>query len=549
MSVDCVLRAGRISKLMTFGAPESGTSDNVRIPSIVILGADALLAARPATPIQLAHACMQVGYHTVVPASWGDELIAAASLRALRHHGHLPAIQCSCPHVADRLLSAGTDLRPFLLSLVSPPVALARYLRAVHSPQKLHITYVGQCPGAKDESIDARLTPDDLLGIFADHHVAIEQQPDYFDSVIPPDRRRYRSQPGGLPIAEMLWSADGNGSVAARSLVEIFGDELPVELAQHLLAGKPALIDVAPALGCVCSGAADNVDPLRARARISELEPPRASHPILDETIVAETAVSVPVAARSAIDLVSASTAPVGVVAELSAPNAPAPFGDEESAGIPTLSRREIESVLSDHPMHGSRRYSPARGVARLSSVGLPTARAADGRQLPRTYVARRRSPTRLNRTTPPDAAAPIASTAELPRATDASSLAAQHEPARSAAPTVDSPATNMAEPVAPIASPIEMPPTSVTEPPAARRSAPVRHVDEERDNNSRFAERTVALPVTRQSDGRPREEILPKQAGDRPVMQLLTLGLLISMIVLVSVTVGVLVGRWMTQR
>src|SRR3982751_4037794 len=241
MYVDAYARRKDARGSMTFAAPDSATTNSMRIPSIVVLGADALLAALPATPIQLAHACALAGYHQVVPASWGDELIALASLRALRDHAHMPAIQCSCPYVAHRLLAVGTDLRPFLVSLVAPPVVLARYLRAVYEPRKLRITYVGRCPGAADESIDARLTPEELLATFADHHVTLEEQPDAFDSVIPPDRRRFRSQPGGLPTAEMLWrnNAEGGGGAGVpRSLVELYGDELPVELAQHLLAGK-----------------------------------------------------------------------------------------------------------------------------------------------------------------------------------------------------------------------------------------------------------------------------------------------------------------------
>src|SRR5437763_16779259 len=139
---------GEDLQIMTFGANGSATPNNVRIPSIVILGADALLAALPATPIQLAHACMLAGYQNVVPISWGDELIAAASLRALRVHGQLPAIQCSCPHVAHRLLAVGSDLRPFLLSVVAPPVVLPPSLRCVRSRGALGVTYVGRCPVA-----------------------------------------------------------------------------------------------------------------------------------------------------------------------------------------------------------------------------------------------------------------------------------------------------------------------------------------------------------------------------------------------------------------
>src|SRR5436305_6674271 len=203
---------------MTFGAPDSATSNNARIPSIVILGTDAILAALPATPIQLAHACMLAGYQTVIPASWGDELIAVASLRELRHHGQLPAIQCSCPYVAHRLLAVSTDLRPFLISLVAPPVVLARYLRAAQAHGKLRITYVGRCPGAADEAIDARLTPDELLAIFADRAIVLDEQPQVFDSVIPPDRRRFCSQPGGLPTPETLRSAGANNGGGGRTL-------------------------------------------------------------------------------------------------------------------------------------------------------------------------------------------------------------------------------------------------------------------------------------------------------------------------------------------
>jgi hypothetical protein len=72
---------------------------------------------------------------------------------------------------------------------------------------------------------------------------------------------------------------------------------------------------------------------------------------------------------------------------------------------------------------------------------------------------------------------------------------------------------------------------------------------DEATEGSRRFAERTVALPVTPLSDGLRRDEPPPNVSGDRPIMQVLTLGLLIAMIVLVSAAVGVLVGRWMSQR
>ena len=535
---------------MTFGAPDSATSNNVPIPSIVILGTDAILAALPATPIQLAHACVLAGFQTVIPASWGDELIAAASLRALRHHGQLPAIQCSCPYVAHRLLAVGSDLRPFLLSLVAPPVVLARYLRGVHSQGKLRITYVGRCPGAADEAIDARLTPEELLAMFADRQIALDVQPDVFDSVIPPDRRRYRSQPGGLPTADMLWSDGANGGVA-RSLVELHGDELPVELAQQLLTGKPVLIDVAPRLGCVCSGAAADIDPTQARARVTALEPPRAPSPVLEETIATDAILPLPASPRSAIDVVSPpASAPVGE---------PVPNEVVRGRGSPELAdlRSETDQATSTHPPVVGRRHSPTRGIARPLSGALPTARDADGRQLPRTYVARRRSPVRTTRTTPTSPAPVVTATGHAPAASVEQETSASGEAIKASAITGGEPYSEPTpEPALtsalsfgaapPIATAIELEGVEST---AALRAPAPRAGDDAEETVPRFSERAIALPVTPLSDARPRDERPPHAAGDPPIMQLLTLGLLIAMIVLVSAAVGVLVGRWMTQR
>src|SRR3954447_20165082 len=113
---------------------------------IVILGTDAVLAALPATAVQLAHACLRAGFANVVPASWGDELIATVTLRRLESFGAGPAIACSCPIVAHRLLSASGDLGPVLLPFVPPPVAVARYVRTLARGIRPRVTYVGNCP-------------------------------------------------------------------------------------------------------------------------------------------------------------------------------------------------------------------------------------------------------------------------------------------------------------------------------------------------------------------------------------------------------------------
>ena len=349
--------------------------------SVVVLGADAVLAALPATPVQLAHACLRAGYQTVVPASWGDELLATETLRQVRERGRDPAVFCACPRVAARLLGVGSDLAPFLVSLVSPPVATARYLRALSGEAPIRITYVGRCPSASDPSIDAQFAPAEFLATLADRGIVLPDQPEVFDALLSPDRRRCRSLPGGLPTPELLWTEGGS-----RTLVELDGDDpgMPTQLAQHLFARDCVLVDLATTLGCVCSGAISSVPPRGARAAVAAQEPPRAPTPTVDGDV--RVALVVPVAA------------PTRQPAEL-------PLGSEsvDAQSRPVRERTTPaagEAPPSPPPGTLPRRRSPATGVVRHPE-SIPRARSG-GRSLPRAYVARRRTSVREAGSAPP---------------------------------------------------------------------------------------------------------------------------------------------------
>jgi hypothetical protein len=245
----------------------------------IILGADAVLAALPASPVQLAHACQALGFQLAAPATWGDELIAERCLEHLVGYEHPAAVMCSCPLVTQRLTRASTALEPFMLTFMSPPVATARYLRAAFSGQSLHITYAGACPGADDESIDARLRPSDLLDAFVEHGIVLGAQPNCFEALVPLDRRRFYSLPGGVPTRDHL------ERVTRRELIEITGDDVVLELTQQLIDQVPALLDLAPSLGCACAGAGEHAVRGNARAGLLTLEPPRARQRVLDQSI------------------------------------------------------------------------------------------------------------------------------------------------------------------------------------------------------------------------------------------------------------------------
>jgi hypothetical protein len=245
----------------------------------IILGADAVLAALPASPVQLAHACQALGFQLAAPATWGDELIAESCLDELAGYEHPAAIMCSCPLVTERLTRASMMLEPFMLTFASPPVATARYLRAAYSGQALHITYAGGCPGADDDAIDARLLPSQLLDEFVENGIVLGAQPNCFDALVPLDRRRFYSLPGGVPTRDHV------ERVARRSFLELTGDDVVLELTQQLIEQTPALLDIAVPLGCACAGAGQHAAPGNPRAGLLTLDPPRARQRVLDQSL------------------------------------------------------------------------------------------------------------------------------------------------------------------------------------------------------------------------------------------------------------------------
>jgi hypothetical protein len=346
--------------------------------SIAILGADALLVALPSTPTQLVNACFADGYDEVFPATWGDELVAAGCLEQLESRTG-PAIFCACPLVSEQLRGAA-DLRRFIIPLISPPVAVARYLRASRPGQVLRITYVGDCPGAYDDSIDVRLSPHELLSALSKRGIITAmQRPDIGDDVAH-DRRRFYSLPGGVPAPQWLAA-----QWPKRELADVHAGDALAGLANQTLSRGNTLIDFAPHLGCACAGAIGGADAEKARKAVTALEPPRASSEIVDASVHIEV-----------------SLAPAGEHHD-----ADVAWGDFLAA---------LPAALAMHPEHG---HAP---VARQTSRTAPRRALQKKAALPRAYMAARAGARRERGAA---AAPPIAPSRELEsRASQTSAIA-----------------------------------------------------------------------------------------------------------------------------
>jgi hypothetical protein len=326
---------------------------------IAIVGNDLLLQALPARPVQVSHALLAAGYALVVPASWGDELLAEHATRHVLAVDARPRIYCSCPRVRQRLLATGNELAPHLLALVAPPVAAARYLRSAWPEQALRITYIGNCASADDPAIDRQLAPSALLRQLEVRGIDPTRMPLAFHDVIPPDRSRYWSLPGGCPSPDAL-----REHAAACELRIVGRDDLAQDVVEGLLSGARVVLDLADAVDCACAGAVQLHGAGTSRDAVAALEPPRALRPVLDPEVVVD------VEYRHRLTL-ARDTGPSSNGHE---PLAATPVSSAEPViDVPALTADEVPPPLDD------RRRRPLA----LTPPGIATIGAREGRQPP----------------------------------------------------------------------------------------------------------------------------------------------------------------------
>lgn len=378
-------------------SPRPPADSASRPNQVAIVGNDAVLAALPFRTMQLAHALHACGFDSVVPVSWGEELVAREVLQRVAARDASPAIFCACPLQRARLLAAGSELAPFLLSLASPTVATARYLRALHGATPLRITAIGGCPGDDDPAIDARIAALELHALLDAHDVLLSEQPEIFESVIPPDRRRHFSLPGGCPTPRML-----ELHAPERRLVTITDAAFADELADVLLGGESVLVDLSPRLACTCCGGfvSGTGIGLGGRDQILRSEPPRAPSSSLEHGVIVDLSPDIPPPPGEHVggargDDVPPTTAPSPRPPDDMAPPplaAPSATGRVEEgttphleAGAATVAPSVPPSVQTSVPMSGS--SSGGRGAIERPRIAVTPAGAMRGAS------TRRRSP------------------------------------------------------------------------------------------------------------------------------------------------------------
>jgi hypothetical protein len=77
-----------------------------------------------------------------------------------------------------------------------------------------------------------------------------------------------------------------------RTLVEIEGPDLALDVAQHLIAPQSTLVDLATSVGCYCAGVTSPSTDIAVRVAVASLEPPRSTTPIMTDAVIPELEVA-----------------------------------------------------------------------------------------------------------------------------------------------------------------------------------------------------------------------------------------------------------------
>jgi diguanylate cyclase (GGDEF)-like protein len=271
---DAIDVSGQIGRALSIAAQGGG---------VLILSPEVAAHFYPDTPEQVINACYAAGFRSVHRGVIGDELVAAEYLKLWDDESWGTMIRSTDPVVVETVTSEYPELVPYLAPITYPPVAEARYLRALYGAD-LSIVHAGICPPAGSPELDAGITFGDLAELFKLRGVSVSSQATFFTR-IPEERRRYLSAAGGMPLALLEEVRQTNGRFRkVRGL-----DSLPTlaraVTVDRLDLGLVDILSYEGALDHPLSGPREKF--FWRRSVVQRSEPPRSRDPVVDSAVVA----------------------------------------------------------------------------------------------------------------------------------------------------------------------------------------------------------------------------------------------------------------------
>jgi diguanylate cyclase (GGDEF)-like protein len=271
---DAIDVSGQIGKALSIAAQGGG---------VLILSPEVAAHFYPATPEQVINACYAAGFRSVYRGVIGDELVAAEYLKLWDDDSWGTLIRSTDPVVVETITSLYPELVPYLAPVTSPPVAEARYLRALYDTE-LSIVYAGTCPPVGTPELDAGITFQDLEQLFKLRGVNVSSMATFFTR-IPEERRRHLSAAGGLPLAMLEEVRQTNSRFRKVRGLDALPGLVQAITVDRIDLGFVDILSYEGTLDHPLSGPREKF--FWRRAVVARSEPPRSRDPVVDSAVLA----------------------------------------------------------------------------------------------------------------------------------------------------------------------------------------------------------------------------------------------------------------------
>lgn len=221
----------------------------------VAMVAPSFAASFPNDYLKFPTALKKIGFDVVVETAFGADLISEHYAKLYQSEDTTTIITSSCPAIVNYIEMYQKELVPNLAKVVSPMVALGRYVRAKYGDE-VKVVFIGPCIAKKSEAvnsevsgiIDAVITFTEIKNLFNRKSINLSELEDsYFD---PPHAFLGKSYPlsGGL-----LKTSHISGDVLEKETIVVEGKKKVIELIEEISENKinAKFVDLLFCEGCI----------------------------------------------------------------------------------------------------------------------------------------------------------------------------------------------------------------------------------------------------------------------------------------------------------
>ncbi len=244
-------------------------SDIAHVVNDILPGGNAVALVAPSFPAsfpddydKIPSALRKLGFGKVCEAAFGADMISPLYIKEIETNGRKTIISSACPAVYNYIEMYYTELIPNLAGVVSPMIAMGRYIKE-HIGKDKKVVFIGPCIAKKSEykdeavegAIDSVLTFAELKDIFEKNNILTSELEDGdFD---PPYGLTGKSFPlaGGL-----IKTADISDDILEKEIIVVEGREKVEEILNELSEGhiNAKFIDILFCEGCIKGPAIDS---------------------------------------------------------------------------------------------------------------------------------------------------------------------------------------------------------------------------------------------------------------------------------------------------